>query len=313
MCRIDGIKPANLRLFLNKPFGGHLNLAKIIVITLMIIGAQSSCCCEGAESPADLHISTDICYTTVGNQPLHLDLIRLPAKSPQPLIICIHGGGWGAGTKHDMLEMSLGLAKVGYCVASVDYRLAPKNRFPAAVSDVKSALKYLKDHAQELKIDAKRIAVIGSSAGGHLALMLATTTQDIDSIKASSSSNPTPIRAAVSIAGPTDLSAPLPHQSELVVESFIGKKRAEAPELCREASPIVFVNRNSSPILFIHGDRDEIVPYKQSVDMLAACKKAGVVSELVTLHNRGHADGGDPKENEAAIRTMVNFLAQNLK
>lgn len=289
-----------------------MKLGKSVAIAL-IFCAQSLCSSLSAETPTDLQISKDICYTTVDNQPLHLDIIRVPAKSPQPLVICIHGGGWGAGTKQDMLEMSLGLAKVGYCVATVDYRLAPKHRFPAAVRDVKSALQYLREHAQELNIDPKRIGVIGSSAGGHLALMLATTTPDIDSIKASASSNPTPIRATISIAGPTDLSAPLPHQSEIVVENFIGKKRAEAPELCRQASPIVFVNRYSSPILFIHGDRDEIVPYKQSVDMLAACKKAGVTSELVTLHDRGHADGGDPKENDAAIRTMVNFLTQNLK
>lgn len=81
----------------------------------------------------------------------------------------------------------------------------------------------------------------------------------------------------------------------------------------REASPIAFVNKYSSPILFVHGDKDEIVPYKQSADMLAACKKAGVTCELITLHGRGHADGGDPKENDAAIHTMIDFLAQNLK
>lgn len=293
--------------------GVDLNLTKPIVITVLTICALSVCYKLSAETPSELRLATEICYSTVDNQPLHLDLIRLPTKSPQPLIICIHGGGWGAGTKHDMLEMSLGLAKVGYCVANVDYRLAPKHRFPAAVRDVKSALKYLIDHSQELNIDQKKIGVIGSSAGGHLALMLATTTPDVDTIQAATSSHPTPIKAAISIAGPTDLSAPLPHQSELVVENFIGKKRAEAPDLCREASPIVFVNKYSSPILFIHGDKDEIVPYEQAVNMQAACKKSGLASELVTLHDRGHADGGDPKENEAAIRTIVNFLAQNLK
>ncbi len=221
--------------------------------------------------------------------------------------------GWQAGTKQDMLETALSMAKAGYCVASVDYRLAPKNKFPAAVKDVKAALQYLRDHAQELNIDPKRIGVIGSSAGGHLALMLAVTTADVDSIKASSSSNRTPVRAAISLSGPTDLTAPMPKQSELIVESFIGKKRSEAPELVREASPITFVSKYSSPILFIHGDRDEIVPYAQAVEMQAACKKAGLTSELITLHNHGHADGGDPKEAEAATRTMVNFLIQNLK
>jgi acetyl esterase/lipase len=290
-----------------------LKLARPLGFLAIVVCAQSACGNRATETVSGVQVSKNVCYSTVESKPLLMDIVRIASPTPQPLVICIHGGGWSGGDKQEMLQTALGLAKVGYCVANVEYRLAPKNVFPAAVIDVKTAMNYLRAHASELNINPDRVGVLGSSAGGHLALIMATTTQDTGSMQASSSSKLTPVKVAISLAGPTDLSAPLPENSVRVVENFLGKTRRENPALCRDASPIIYVNKFSPPMLFIHGDKDEVVPCEQSVTMLAACNKAGVPSELITLHGRGHSDGGDEKENEAAIRRMVEFLQKYLK
>jgi acetyl esterase/lipase len=287
--------------------------AKRVVAISMLLYATSFCCDSSSAQPKNIEPKTEICYSTI-SKPLYLDLFRPPINtSPLPLIICIHGGGWGAGTRAEMFELAMGLTKCGFCAACIDYRLAPVNRFPAAVVDVKTALNYLREHAKELNIDPRRIGVVGGSAGGHLALLMATTSADIQQLRAASPTAPCPVKAVVSISGPTDLAAELPKNSELVVENFLGKKRAQADDLWKQASPINYVTRYAAPMLVIQGDADEIVPYYQAVSFVSACKKAGASAELITLHNRSHGAGGDQKETAASVRALVEFLVKNVK
>jgi acetyl esterase/lipase len=287
--------------------------AKSLVAISMLVNATNFCCDSSSAQPKNIEPVKEICYSTIG-KPLYLDLLRPPINAgPLPVIICIHGGGWGAGSRHEMLELALGLTKCGFCAACIDYRLAPASRFPAAVVDVKTALNYLREHSSELNIDPRRIGVVGGSAGGHLALLMATTSADIRQLRASSPTAPCPVKAVVSISGPTDLAAELPKNSELVVENFLGKKRAEAYDLWKQASPINYVTRYAAPMLVIQGDADEIVPYNQAVSFVSACKKAGASAELITLHNRSHGAGGDPNESAASVRALVEFLIKNVK
>jgi acetyl esterase/lipase len=280
---------------------------------LFVFCATAFCACSRAQ-PDGFQITKDVCYETVGGTNLRMDLLRSSlATGALPLVILIHGGGWAAGDKSSMEAFALGLAKAGFATASVDYRLAPANKFPAALIDVKTALQYILQHAKELKINPNRIGVVGGSAGAHLALMLATTTADTEAFKSSSEASPCPIKAAVSIAGPTDLTANFSAQGNDILKNFFGKKRDEDLALYKQASPINYVTRFSAPILLIHGDKDELVPYSQSESFLSACKQAGVSANLITIPNGGHGSGGTKADNDASIRAMVEFLVKYLK
>jgi acetyl esterase/lipase len=117
-------------------------------------------------------VRRDIVFGEVDGQKLALDLY-LPAKQRPPLIVWVHGGGWGAGSKADM---PLGhLVPEGFAIASVDYRLSGVAPFPAQAHDIKAALRFLRAKASELGINADRIAIAGASAGGHLAQLIGVT------------------------------------------------------------------------------------------------------------------------------------------
>jgi acetyl esterase/lipase len=271
---------------------------------------------RAAQPPSDVILDKDVVYRTVAGQKLALDIARPKAgEGPFPAILCIHGGGWRAGDKHEYLQALYGFAKQGYVSASVQYRFAPKFPFPAQIHDVKAALRYLRGHAKELRIDPDRIGVMGGSAGGHLALLLATTdrTDGLDEPEDASSTVSTRVQAVVSLAGPSDLTKPYPKASEYMVTDLIGQTRKTAPELYAKASPITYVTAHDPPTFAIHGTNDELVPYDQATELVAACKKAGVSAELLTIPNGGHGSGAMPEDWANAIVKSVDFFNRNLK
>lgn len=229
-----------------------------------------------------------------------------------PVVICIHGGGWAAGNKNDMLQMCYGLAALGYAAVSIEYRFAPKFNYPVQLDDVRAALKYVRSHAKELNIDPSRIGAIGGSAGGHLALLLAETSEDGKFLTGEAGEKKA-LRAAASLAGPTDLTAKLPPAAISIANSFIGKTLVDDRAAFQEASPIYHLSKNCAPLLLVHGDKDELVPYDQATSMIEACKKAGVPAQLFTLHNAGHGGGADKEESEASIKALAEFLDKNLR
>jgi acetyl esterase/lipase len=213
----------------------------------------------GVKSP---RVRTDTAtYVTRNGKPLGLDLYRPanPLGRPLPLIVVIHGGSWRGGTRRDLPDLNSYLAARGYAVAAVAYRFAPANPHPAASSDVHAAIEYLKSNSGRLGIDATRIALIGRSAGGQLALLEAYTARDPS------------IRGAVALYAPSDQvfgyenpSNPRVINSTEVLENFLAGNPHTKPEAYRTASPINFVNRSTVPTLLIHGDKDELVWVRQS-------------------------------------------------
>ena len=250
--------------------------------------------------PETVLFTPDVVYSTVEGTALKLDLARpKTGDGPFPIIVCIHGGGWQAGSRADFRALILGLAQQGYAAASVQYRLAPQHRFPAQYDDVKAAVAALRTRAGEWKLDPDRVAVLGGSAGGHLALMLATD----PSLK---------IKAAVSMAGPTDLTRVFPEATDQIVRELVGPEAAHPAEVRRQASPIHRIGPGTAPILMIHGDQDEIVPYDQSVTLQDACRKAGLEAELITIKGGKHGGGGSAEDNGAAILKALEFLRGRL-
>lgn len=232
-----------------------------------------------------------------------LDLY-LPAKSssPRPAVLWIHGGGWQGGTKRDNREVAVSqaLAEEGYVVASIDYALASMERhtWPLALLDCKNGVRFLRANAKKYNIDPKRIAVMGGSAGGHLALMVAFTHGD----PALSPQAPHPgiddsVGAVANFYGITNLltrqrvtpeGVPTgkPHPGSNL--KFTGLKLPEGEAVWRAASPVTHVKAGLPPVFITHGKRDATVDYLQATELAATLQKAGVPHELLLLEEAGH-------------------------
>lgn len=210
----------------------------------------------------------------------------------------------------------LSFARRGYAAASAEYRLtqAPRNVFPAAVADVRCAVRFLRSHAAAYGIDPERVAAAGHSAGGHLASMLGVAAQvgglddgcplrDLDAS----------VGAVVSYAGPQDLrvNGPYTEEQERLVTNFLGVFSGDDPRTAALASPIVHVGPGDPPFLFVHGRRDALVPAEHSRRMAAALRRAGTPATVLELPRTAHAFLGLSASDHATVRcTTVAFLAR---
>jgi len=194
-------------------------------------------------------------YNVVDGKPLDMDVYS-PSKAdtPLPVIVMIHGGSWSSGDKRDLASINRYLAARGYCVASINYRLAPPDPYPAAKEDALAAIRYLKDHARELNLDPAHFVLMGRSAGGQIALAAAYTGADPS------------VRGVISLYAPNDLvlgyampSNPWILNSRKVLEDYLGGPPSAHPGAYEAASPLNFVNARTPPTLMIHGYRDEFV------------------------------------------------------
>ncbi len=218
---------------------------------------------RGVKSP-EVSVSTHS-YIVRNGKPLQLDLYRAARQSAnEPLVIMIHGGSWRGGLRGDLAPLNRYLAARGYTVAAISYRLAPEHPHPAASDDVGAAIGYLKSKALEFGVDSSRIALIGRSAGGQLALLAAYTVAD------------PAIRGVVAFYAPSDQkygydnpSKPLVFDSRGILEGFLGGTPATVPAAYQSSSPINYVGAHTIPTLLIHGARDELVFAAQS-ERLAA-------------------------------------------
>jgi acetyl esterase/lipase len=196
-----------------------------------------------------------------------------------PAIVVIHGGTWSDGDRQEFAAFNAYLASRDYVVAAIDYRLAPQWRFPAARDDVLSAVAFLKVYASELRIDATRLALIGRSSGGQLALLAAYTAQE------------PAIKGVVSIYGPSDLrsqyenpAAARVRDTRGAIEAYLGGAPGTASDdAYYAASPVNFVNSSSPPTLLVHGERDPIVPASQTSALEQRLRQAGVKNLFVRL------------------------------
>jgi acetyl esterase/lipase len=208
-------------------------------------------------------------YITRDNQPLTLNFYRPPhSHAPAPCVLVIHGGSWRTGDSTELAPLNSYLAARGYAVASINYRLGATHPFPAARDDVSSAVAYLKAKSSTLGIDATRLILLGRSAGGQLALLVAYTAHD------------PAIRGVVSFYGPSDLpyayehpANPLVLDTRGVLSDYLGGDPKTVPAQYDAASAINFVGEDTPPTLLVHGARDELVSPAQS-ERLAA-KLAG--------------------------------------
>ncbi|MCF2527243.1 alpha/beta hydrolase family protein [Yinghuangia soli] len=230
-----------------------------------------------------------------GFRPLMID-VEVPRRDgPVPVVAWLHGGAWMWGTnKHvatpiDTERIREELLAAGIAFASIQYRLSGEAPWPAQLHDTKSAIRWLKYHADRLGIDPGRVAAWGESAGGHLAALLATTGHrpDLEG-DLGVATGTSRIHAAVSWYGPTDLTAMLEHGFAEPVRDLL----ADRPGLARQASPLHQAGPDTAPMLLVHGTEDTPVPAAHSRQLADACIRHGVPAELVLVPEAGHAFAG---------------------
>ena len=254
-------------------------------------------------------------YSNPDGQHLELNLARPKELTGLlPAVLCIHGGGFRAGHRDGNNPLCMKLAQRGFVAATASYRLAPKYQFPAAVHDVKAAVRWLRANAAKYQIDPTRIGVTGDSAGGHLAQFLGVTAGvkefEGDGGNPDQSSQ---VRCVVNRYGPSDFTKSYNKSVDAaeVLPLFLGGDlRSALPQHIR-SSPLNWVTPNAAPTLILHGTEDKYVAYEQAVwlrDRLQAC---GVEVELVTFAGAGHGfRGADAKKAE---RMMLEFFERHLK
>jgi acetyl esterase/lipase len=243
-------------------------------------------------------------YRRAGGESLRLDASVPDGPGPFPMVIVVHGGGWSTGDKQrDITPLFEPLTKAGFTWFSINYRLAPTNRWPAGLEDVQTAIRWVKSHAKEFKGDPRRMALIGYSAGGQLvcqATMLAKPG--------------TLVQAVVGIAPPTDLIADTERRGGLSqsLKNLLGHEIVDdtvKAEL-RDLSPINHVHPGLPPFLLIHGTADKLYP--QSLNFQKKLKENGVPCDLITVTNAPHAIMDWEKIDTSYKGQMTDWLKRTL-
>ncbi len=254
---------------------------------------------------------------------VYLPTSRNSAK-PLPVIVMIHGGGWVGGKKDAARELQAGVAfvRAGYVAVSVEYYKDRGNAWPTNIQDCKNAVRWVRAHAEELQIDPDRIGVMGGSAGGHLALMVAYT-GDHPEFQAGSlyPGVSDKVSACLDLYGISNLltrqgadKTGKPNGDLRTSHALFPESREHAPEKWKLASPITHVSAASPPTLIIHGVADTTVDRDQSSELAASLKKAGVEHELMIVPGIGHAFTlGDRRLPNDLRPVVIKFFDKHLK
>lgn len=263
------------------------------------------------EIPNSIQEYKDIEYANVDGHSLKLNLyVPKDIVRPTPCLVFIHGGGWSKGKREDYLIYNLAFAERGYITASVSYRLSKVAKFPAAVQDVKSAIRWLRANADKYKIDANKMAAIGGSAGGHLALMAGmSTAKELEGPGNAQQSSR--VQAVVNFYGVTDMTTDRARNAEQV-QSFLGGTYEELKHQYLLSSPMEHLTKDDPPVLTFHGSIDELVPVSQASRLHKALDEAGIENSLDILVGWPHTMDLQADINERCQYIASAFLMKHL-
>ncbi len=257
-------------------------------------------------------VESDIVYSRVPGAELKMDVYypeNLAKKNPAVLVF--HGGAWIYGDKRDMKSLCESFARQGVVSASVQYRLAPKTRWPGFYNDAQTAVRFLRENADKYKIDPKRIGAAGLSAGGHLALMVGFTDTH-RSEKLEYPRHSSQVKAVLNIFGPTDMSRDYPPSYDTLFQAILGKERKNSTAEIKAASPVNFVNRQSPPVFIIHGTADPVVPVSQGKWLESRLRANGVPVQARYIEGMKHEILASNTKAMQAMREGVTWLADQL-
>ncbi|MDN3668915.1 alpha/beta hydrolase [Echinicola jeungdonensis] len=214
------------------------------------------------ELPEGVREDRDVVYTVLkdtpyGDRPLHLDIFYPESSQNLPVILLIHGGGWRSGDKSLQVPMAKKLAKKGFVTICVEYQLSLEAKYPAAVHNIKSAIRWTRAHADQYGINPDRIAISGCSAGGQLASLVGLT-NNVDKMEGKQGweEYSSEVQAIMDIDGAINFLAPLSLKSPRSPDSpdafWLGGTFTQVPAIWKEASPGYWVDENSVPTLFVN-------------------------------------------------------------
>lgn len=259
-----------------------------IRMALWILGAAAFFVWDGraGRSEEDIRRVRAVPFAQRGDERLLADLYLPPARfaRPVPTVLMIHGGAWMSGSRWNMVHHANAVARAGYAVVNIDYRLAPKHKHPAQIDDCRAAWAWICGHAPEHGFDRERLAVYGYSAGGHLACLLGLGPLG-ESTDPRSSTLPRP-RAIVAGGAVCEFEW-ISEQSDLVAY-FLGGSRAQNPDAYRSAAPLTFVSPDDPPMFLFHGEADQMVPVSSPRRLASEVARVGGQAALRVLPDAGH-------------------------
>src|SRR5271166_4057087 len=270
----------------------------------------------------------DIVFAEHDGTKLVGDLYLPKGRAKAPVLVAVHGGGWQIGSRQFYRYWGLFLARAGYAVFAIEYRLGKPGTYPAAVYDTKAAIQFVRAKAAEFDIDPDRIGLMGASSGGQLAALTALagdqyTSAYRDDANAAVAAD---VKAVVVFYGVFGMLAQWTHEQiahphDNLVEKFLGVSPMQNRRIYFEASPISYVtaDHNQVRFLLIHGTDDDVVdPVSQSGAFLTALEQAGFYARRIVIPGAGHFWASDPFESEPrsynalTVPRLLRFLESSL-
>jgi len=258
----------------------------------------------------------DVVFATVGGKDLGLD-IYLPAGVESPsLLVWVHGGAWTTGTKAQVPKV---FVANGIATASVDFRQSTEARFPAAVHDIKAAIRFLRAKGPEYGYRTDRIAIAGSSSGGHLAALVGVTNghQELEGTVGQHLKESSAVQAILVYYGASNLATILAQSTPFglnmrrpALERFLGALPENARDLAELASPVAHVDRTDPPLLLLHGDQDPQMPINQAHELEGAYKRLRLDVQLDVAHGAAH--GGARFFEAEHLERALAFLRRTI-
>ena len=288
-----------------------LRLALLLLVAAPAFAQLSPSATWATHAANEYQAVPNLTYVTASNYEAKLDIYkRRDTSGPQPTVIYFHGGFWAAGTKEAALMSLMPWFEMGWNIVNVEYRLARIAPAPAAVEDCLCALKYIVAQAKTYDIDVNRIVVTGESAGGHLALTTGMIPASAGLDNECTGPRAPRVAAIVNWFGITDVMDVVegPNRRDIAATWLAGLPNRE--EVAKRVSPLTYVRPGLPPILTIHGDADNTVPYPEAVKLHEALTQAHVPNQLVTIPGGKHGNFST-EERTKIFLTIREFLSKN--
>lgn len=263
----------------------------------------------------NVELMADIAYAGTDDPRQRLD-VYLPKQptvaGPLPVIAYVHGGAWRMGSKVMARSQVMELVDSGrYAAVSIGYRLAWEASWPAQSHDIRAGIRWIRGNADNYGLDASRICAMGASAGGHLVAHLGTSAgeRDAEDTLGDHLDQTSEVQCVINFFGPADLttdSVAAGDEQPSPVALLLGDTPENQPELAREASPLHRVSGGDAPFLIIHGTKDPLVSYDESVRLTEALENAGVAVIFQSVEGGGHGNFGEA--SDAVNRRVAAFL-----
>lgn len=284
----------------------------LLLLTSMNVSAQDQPSTPWATDVGNRYwVQPDIVYQGANNQSLKLDVwYQHEVKTPSPTLIYIHGGGWIFGTKESSVLEFLPFLEKGWTVVNVEYRMASSSLAPAAVEDTRCALRWVFRNAAQWHFDTGKIVLMGHSAGGHLSLITAMLPDGTGLDNQCYGTEKLNVAAIINWFGITDVNDVIKGPNLKNYGAMWMGSQTNADEIARRVSPLTYVRAGLPPILTIHGDKDDVVPYSHATRLKEALDKAQVPNELLTIKGGGHGQFA-PGDYITAYQTIWAFLTKH--